>query len=127
MLALGSLRADTFDDASCQHHAMASQASVSSDIAGSIGTGQVSLALYRHAVAEIDSVTCSSETAVQALFLLHTYVSNTSMGRKSKDFVARAVMMAHEIGLNGLIPETPLPDVAKRRATLYLYVYFSDV
>lgn len=145
VLALGSLRVDTFDNVSCSHHPLASHSSPnangsfetsslsSEDSHPSFGTGEVSLALFRYAVAEIDSVSASSETAVQALFLLHTYVSNTTMGRKSKDFVARAVMMAHETGLNSLVPpthrsdQTPETGASKRRAMLYLYVYFSDV
>lgn len=76
-----------------------------------------------------------SETAVQALFLLHTFISNTSMGRRSRDYVARAIMMAHELSLNRRIPRDLHVNKrvkydkhsTRRRAMLYLYVYFSDV
>lgn len=137
ILALGSLRADTFDNVAGQHHSFAMNSdnllnpSRSSPLLHSrpaLGTGEISLALYRHSLNEMDSVDTPSETAVQALFLLHTYVSNTMMGRKSRDFVARAVMMAHEIGLNRLKPESTVGNgLSTRRAVLFLYVYFSDV
>lgn len=137
VLALGSLRADTYDSVSGRHHPLAnipadaSRPSTKfppSALQPAMGTGEVSLALYRHAVGQIEYVVSPSETAVQALFLLHTYVSNTMMGRKSRDFVARAVMMAHETELNRLTPiEAGETGLAKRRAVLFLYVYFSDV
>ncbi|ORY30765.1 hypothetical protein BCR39DRAFT_104825 [Naematelia encephala] len=65
--------------------------------------------------------------------MLHTYASNTSLGRWSRDFVARAVMMSHELGLNRRIPlgfdrkKRQTTDVAVRRAILYLYILFADV
>jgi hypothetical protein len=84
---------------------------------------------------ELEEIDQPTETAVQALFVLHTFISNTSMGRRSRDYVARAVMMAHELGLNRRIPTDLNPHkrskydhrATRRRAMLYLYVYFSDV
>ena len=137
VLALGSLRADTFDAIAGRHQPFSSNSNNSSrspvelPMAHSrptMGTGEVSMALYRHSLDQMDCVDTPSETAVQALFLLHTYVSNTMMGRKSRDFVARAVMMTHEIGLNRPKPANTLEDgQAMRRAILFLYIYFSDV
>jgi len=96
-----------------------------------------SLTLFNAANNELDSIEKPSQTAVQALFLLHTYVSNTSMSRKSRDYIARAVMMAHELRLNERMhlsshaaqAEATMSntDMLRRRALLYLYVCFSDV
>lgn len=135
VLALGSLRADTFDTIAGRHQPFSSNSNKSSkspvEMARSqpaMGTGEVSMALYRHSLDQMDCVNTPSETAVQALFLLHTYVSNTMMGRKSRDFVARAVIMTHEIGLNRPKPMNTIGDgQAMRRAILFLYIYFADV
>ena len=96
-----------------------------------------SLALFNAANTELDLIVKPSQTAVQALFLLHMYVSNTSMTRKSRDFVARAVMMAHELRLNERVHPSSIvgqggvsstdANALRRRALLYLYVLFSDV
>jgi hypothetical protein len=114
------------------------QAGSTSDKTGSTLTRLSSYILFQAASNELDAIDRPSETAVQALFLMHTYVSNTSMSRKSRDYVARAVVMAHEIGLNKLEviePHVKIPGQRKvrdpyyrrRRALLYLYVCFSDV
>nr|XP_019044437.1 hypothetical protein I302_06348 [Kwoniella bestiolae CBS 10118]OCF23367.1 hypothetical protein I302_06348 [Kwoniella bestiolae CBS 10118] len=156
VLALGSFRRETWDDQRQSyrnlHPSTPSSTTTASGLAGgqdpSVNLtgdlsqfGMIPLTLFRLAQDELDEVEHPSEAAVQALFLLHTFVSNTSMGRRSRDFVARAIMMAHEIGLNrtismdldvfqtGARQKHPRSDyaVARRRAVLYLYVYFSDV
>lgn len=153
VLALGSLREQTFDASSGRYKAIATVGStqttpdglawISAGMSESrvpIGTSEdrspPSQTLFHAANQELDAVEQPSDTAVQALFLLHTYVSNTSMSRRSRDYIARAVMMAHEIGLNQRIPakldaapKRPKYDsyYMRRRAILYLYVCFSDV
>ncbi|WRT67531.1 uncharacterized protein IL334_004503 [Kwoniella shivajii] len=156
ILALGSFRRETWDDQRKSyrnfHSSTGSATTTTSDMPGDRGpsvnmvgdasqSGVVPLTLFRLAQDELEELEYPSEAAVQALFLLHTFVSNTSMGRRSRDFVARAIMMAHEIGLNRTIPldldvshtegnrTQAISDtsVTRRRAVLYLYVYFSDV
>jgi hypothetical protein len=153
VLALGCLREETYDPQTGSYHDIPTSGTPDSSSTGSqapfAGINEsvnISASLYAPALAhkgqslfrlaqeELDQLEKPSEIAVQALFLLHTFVSNTSMSRKSRDYVARAIMMAHEIGLNRNIP--PLvrtkggPNqihMTRRRAILYLYVYFSDV
>lgn len=142
VLALGCLREQTYDTQTGTYRTIPTLPSTSSSTSQSpSNTRRLSApmfrgqSLFRLAQEELDQVEHPSELAVQALFLLHTFVSNTSMSRKSRDYVARAIMMAHEIGLNRRIPLT-FPTIKKaktqmhatrRRAILYLYVYFSDV
>lgn len=143
ILALGSLREQTYDSLTKQYRTV--QRSVTDNLSSNSPSSPESLpsftsrataqCLLRLAQDELDSIDQPSETAVQALFVLHTFVSNTSMGRRSRDYVARAIMMAHELGLNrrmpiGLSPTDNLRDAkhnCRRRAMIYLYVYFSDV
>ncbi|WWC85388.1 uncharacterized protein L201_000251 [Kwoniella dendrophila CBS 6074] len=160
ILALGSFRRETWDEqrksyrtlnastpsstTTTAHHATNQQQPDLQDSYSSQNQTQIGiipLTLFRLAQDELDELEYPSEAAVQALFLLHTFVSNTSMGRRSRDFVARAIMMAHELGLNRSIPmqlDVSLADksrermkmdqaATRRRAVLYLYVYFSDV
>ncbi|WVF71076.1 hypothetical protein IAT40_005873 [Kwoniella sp. CBS 6097] len=144
ILALGSLREQTFDSTTGKYRPFRSslildEGTINSPSSTrslptfrSISTAQC---LFRLAQDELEQMDQPSESAVQALFLLHTYISNTSMGRRSRDYVARAIMMAHELGLNRRIPHDLHLDkrtkydkhVVRRRAMLYLYVYFSDV
>ncbi|OCF32000.1 hypothetical protein I316_06386 [Kwoniella heveanensis BCC8398] len=144
ILALGSLREQTFDSSTGKYRPFRSslfpEEGVNDSPAStrslptfrSISTAQC---LFRLAQDELEQMDQPSETAVQALFLLHTYISNTSMGRRSRDYVARAIMMAHELGLNRRIPHDLHlskrtkydKHVVRRRAMIYLYVYFSDV
>jgi hypothetical protein len=160
VLALGSLREQTFDPETGGYKSIFAQSSASgisgvyASDSGLQGTGTISavdptsgqddrfvtssLTLFNAANNELDQIEKPSQAAVQALFVLHTYVSNTSMSRKSRDYVARAVMMAHELRLNERVhpssKETALETVTmaganelRRRALLYLYVCFSDV
>ncbi|WVR06138.1 hypothetical protein IAU60_003168 [Kwoniella sp. DSM 27419] len=139
ILALGSLREQTYDSSTGKYRSLrgalddgVSPASTRSSHFRSRSTAQC---LFRLAQDELEQMDQPSEIAVQALFLLHTFISNTSMGRRSRDYVARAIMMAHELGLNRRIPyDLHLSKRVKydkhaerRRAMVYLYVYFSDV
>lgn len=147
VLALGSLREQTYASATGKYRTLPSQITLEDLLDGnasspastrsapsykSHSTGQ---SLFKLAQEELDQIEEPCETAVQALYLLHTFVSNTSMSRRSRDYVARAIMMAHEIGLNRRLPmnlslsKKPKGDQhpARRRAILYLYVCFSDV
>jgi hypothetical protein len=147
ILAVGSLREQTYDSQARKYRSFHDPTQTGSkEMHGRTGTGHTvstssttrattSLSLFNLATLELDSVDQSSETAVQALYILHTFISNTSMGRRSKDYVARAVTMSHELGLNRQIP-LDLSEAkrskydqhrTRRRAMLYLYVYFSDV
>ena len=118
VLALGSFRESTWVDGRYQPVNPASPATLASAL------------LFNLSQQDLDRLDSPTELAVQSLFLLHTYVCNTSLGRWSRDFVARAVMMSHEVGLNRRIPPglgKYTPDQAMRRAILYLYVLFADV
>lgn len=142
ILALGSLREQTYDSLNKRYRTFPKTAldqpvnSPSSTTSlPSFHSRATAQCLFRLAQDELESIDQPSETAVQALFVLHTFISNTSMGRRSRDYVARAIMMAHELGLNRQIPidlfgpervNHSKHDV-RRRAMLYLYVYFSDV
>jgi hypothetical protein len=143
ILALGSLREQTYDSLTKQYRTF--RRPVNDDIPINSPSSATSLpsfhsrtmaqCLFRLAQDELESIDQPSESAVQALFVLHTFISNTSMGRRSRDYVARAIMMAHELGLNRQIPvDLFAPKRVKhdkhevrRRSMLYLYVYFSDV
>lgn len=138
VLALGSLREQTYDPQTGQYRSLVTSLSIDdlllgfglspqSDQAGAFRSGSTAQSLFRLAQEELEQLEEPSEAAVQALFLLHMFVSNTSMGRRSRDYVARAVMMSHEVGLNR--PACTMRDehATCRRSILYLYVYFSDV
>lgn len=143
ILALGSLREQTYDSLNKQYRTLrrpgiddlpvTSPSSATS--LPSFHSRTTAQCLFRLAQDELESIDEASETAVQALFVLHTFISNTSMGRRSRDYVARAIMMAHELGLNRQIsvdffdPERVKQNKhqLRRRSMLYLYVYFSDV
>lgn len=146
ILALGSLREQTYDSSTKRYRtfdddngeSMVSPASHRS--VPSYKSRRAGQSLFKMAKDELELLESPSETAVQALFLMHMFVSNTSMSRRSRDYVARAVMMAHEIGLNRRLPQglgrtkgkggfeqRDDRHGARRRAILYLYVYFSDV
>lgn len=145
ILALGSLREQTYDSQTKKYRAFrntsgadesgAEASPMSSHSLPSYRSRSTAQCLFRLASDELEAIDQPTETAVQALFVLHTFISNTSMGRRSRDYVARAIMMAHELGLNRRIPTdlNPLKRVkydrhaTRRRAMLYLYVYFSDV
>lgn len=147
VLALGSLREQTYDSETGQYRTLATTmtiddlllgfgASPIADQPGSFQSGSVAQSLFRLAQEELEQTEQPSETAVQALFLLHMFVSNTSMGRRSRDYVARAVMMSHELGLNRRLPKNLTlsrlgqgqdEHATRQRSMLYLYVYFSDV
>lgn len=141
VLALGSLREQTYDSETGEYRTLATSMTINdlllgfgasplSDQPGSFQSGSVAQSLFRLAQEELEQADQPSETAVQALFLLHMFVSNTSMGRRSRDYVARAVMMSHELGLNRRLPSSSSrmdEHAVRRRAMLYLYVYFSDV
>jgi hypothetical protein len=144
ILALGSLREQTYDSQSKRYRALrrpvgSEEILVNSPASAtslpSFHSRTTAQCLFRLAQDELESIDQPSETAVQALFVLHTFISNTSMGRRSRDYVARAIMMAHELGLNRQIPTDLFPakrvkhdkHAARRRSMLYLYVYFSDV
>lgn len=129
VLSLGSFRAETWDPHSGKYRDLGLGHARTPD-SQSMRTGETSLALFNMANEQLDLLESSSELAVQALYLCHTFISNTIMSRRSRDYVARAVMMAHEVGLNRVIPSSrPHSDeeYLRRRAILYLYVYFSDV
>jgi hypothetical protein len=128
VMALGRLRAETWDPVLCRYRQLSQDTPRTDEPAERFG--DVSLALFNLANEQLDNLASPSELAVQALHLLHTFVSNTMMNRRSRDYVARAVMMAHEMGLNRSIPQgfqSVDNGSLKRRAILYLYVYFSDV
>lgn len=140
ILALGSLREQTYDSATGKYRPFRT-AQTLNDGTSPASTRSMSTpksrsttqCLFRMAQDELDQIDDPSEIAVQALFLVHTFVSSTSMGRRSRDYVARAVMMAHELGLNRRIPhDLHLKGKydkhgVRRRAMIYLYVLFSDV
>ncbi|GFZ48390.1 hypothetical protein JCM24511_06138 [Saitozyma sp. JCM 24511] len=128
VMALGSFRSETWDPVLGKYRQL-SQDTLGFD-GPAVLIGDVPLALFELANEQLDNLASPSELAVQALYLLHTFVSNTMMNRRSRDYVARAVMMAHEVGLNRVIPwQLQIVDGGslKRRAILYLYVYFSDI
>lgn len=142
VLALGSLREQTYDSQTRQYrtldetdHNLNHISPASTRSAPSYKSRLAGQSLARMAQDELEQIESPSETAVQALFVMHTFVSNTSMSRRSRDYVARAVMMSHEIGLNRrlALPTRMSTGMSKdrygarRRAILYLYVYFSDV
>lgn len=151
VLALGSLREQTFASATGKYRSLPTQMALedlldpsespsSARSAPSYKSPSTGQSLFRLAQDELDQIEEPCETAVQALYLLHTFVSNTSMSRRSRDYVARAIMMAHEIGLNRRLPMNLKAGFgsankrakddkhpARRRAILYLYVCFSDV
>jgi hypothetical protein len=147
ILALGSLREQTYDSQGKRYRTLRNPTSFEELMAGAANSpaSASSLPTYRSrataqslcslAQVALESIDQPSETAVQALFVLHTFISNTSMGRRSRDYVARAIMMSHELGLNRGIPldlstnkRARLDKHAiRRRSMLYLYVYFSDV
>lgn len=143
ILALGSLREQTYDSLTKQYRTFRKPTSdempvnspSSATSLPSFQSRTTAQCLFRLAQDELESIDQPSETAVQALFVLHTFISNTSMGRRSRDYVARAIVMSHELGLNRQIPANLFaPEGAKygkheirRRSMLYLYVYFSDV
>ena len=142
ILALGSLREQTYDSQAKRYRSfglantpegpISSAPSLMSFAPSSTATAST---LFRLASDELDDIDQPSEIAVQALFVLHTFVSNTSMSRRSRDYVARAIMMAHELGLNRRFQLDVHPPkrvkldkhASRRRAMIYLYVYFSDV
>lgn len=148
ILALGSLREQTYDSQTKKYRTLNTTGSEEPGAGAGAGASPMSnhslpsyrsrstaQCLFRLASDKLEAVDQPTETAVQALYVLHTFISNTSMGRRSRDYVARAIMMAHELGLNRRIPAdlNPLKRIkydrraTRRRAMLYLYVYFSDV
>ena len=144
ILALGSLREQTYDSQTKRYRAirkplgfdeLPANSPLSAASLPSFHSRTTAQCLFRLAQDELESIDQPSEIAVQALFVLHTFISNTSMGRRSRDYVARAIMMAHELGLNRQIPVDLFQPKrikhdkheARRRSMLYLYVYFSDV
>jgi len=140
IVALGSLREQTYDSQRKRYRAIRKdESSATSPLSAtslpSYHSWTTTQCLLRLAQDEPESIDQPSETAVQALFVLHTFIYNTSMGRRSRDYVARAIMMAHELGLNRKIPKDLIrpkrikqdKHAARRRSMLYLYVYFSDV
>lgn len=144
ILALGSLREQTYDSQTKRYRAirkplgfdeLSATSPLSAASLPSFHSRTTAQCLFRLAQDELESIDQPTETAVQALFVLHTFISNTSMGRRSRDYVARAIMMAHELGLNRLINGDLFQakrikqdkHAARRRSMLYLYVYFSDV
>jgi hypothetical protein len=142
ILALGSLREQTYDSQAKRYRNFRASGGMddfaspcSNTSLPSYRSRSTAQCLFRLASDELEAIDQPSEIAVQALFVLHTFISNTSMGRRSRDYVARAIMMAHELGLNQRIPLDLSPfqrakhdkHATRRRAMLYLYVYFSDV
>jgi hypothetical protein len=136
VLALGSLREQTYDSYRKTYRTLDADDTISpasNRSAPSFRSRLAGQSLARMAQDELEQIETPSETAVQALFLMHTFISNTSMSRRSRDYVARAVMMSHEIGLNRRLAIPTRLDKrsdrygARRRAILYLYVCFSDV
>ena len=133
-LALGSFREKTWDSTNGQYCPIIPLLGSSPACPPTQSTKHfVSAVLFELANRDLNRLHTSTETAVQALFLLHTYICDTSLGRWSRDFVARAVMMSHEVGLNRVLPPMIDPEInygaeeAMRRAILYLYVFFADV
>jgi hypothetical protein len=147
ILALGSLREQSYDSQAKKYRSLRQPTTFEEIMAGAVTSPEsasslpsfrsrsTAQSLCRLAQAALESIDQPSETAVQALFVLHTFISNTSMGRRSRDYVARAIMMSHELGLNRRIPLDLFSNkrartdahTTKRRSMLYLYVYFSDV
>lgn len=144
ILALGSLREQTYDSTTGNYRPWRSSLILDDGTGNSPASARsgptfrsrpTAQCLFKLAQDELDQMDQPSEIAVQALYLLHTFISNTSMGRRSRDYVARAVMMAHELGLNRRLPRDLHfnkrikydKHAVRRRAMIYLYVYFSDV